>query len=361
MMKKKFSNKVRSMEISGIREMFSLRKEDTINLALGEPYFATPPKIKEAAIKAIQNNKTHYTDSKGILELREKLGEKYGFSAEEIIITCGASEALYLAMATFLDEGDEIIVPDPGFVSYFMLPKLCNAKIVPFKLTDDFRIDIERLQEVVTKRTKLMVINSPSNPTGVVYTKKELKGIAEIAEDNDIIVLSDEVYEQFVYEAKHYSIKEFTDKCIIVNAFSKTFSMTGWRIGFVMSQREIIDQMLKPHQYLNACAPSIAQYAVLASFEVDCKYMVEEFRKNRDLVYTKLRKFVKCVKPEGAFYIFPQINEGYLKKFIEKGVLVVPGSVFGKNGKGHMRISFGIQRDKLEEGINRIIECLERG
>lgn len=357
-----FSERVKGIDISGIRRMFEGAGPNAINLGLGQPDFDTPEHIKKAAIDAIKEGFTSYTPNLGIPELREALSRKFRrenhFVVEpgEVIVTSGASEALHLALQALVENGDEVLIPDPGFVSYSALAKMAGGKVIGVPLGEKLTMTPDAVNERITSRTRALIINSPSNPTGTVQTKKEIKALAEIAEENDITIISDEVYEHFIYEGAHVSPAQFTDKVITINAVSKTYAMTGWRIGYAAARKEYIEQMLKVHQYIQACANSIAQKAALAAIEgpQDCVgEMRESFRARRDILLEGFASMgIRCVKPQGAFYAFPEVaDEDAPQKLLEKGVIVTPGSAFGENGKGHIRISYAVSEGNLRKAL----------
>jgi aspartate aminotransferase len=357
-----FSQRVKSLDISGIRKMFEGAGPNAINLGLGQPDFDTPEHIKRAAIDAINKGFTGYTANLGIPELREALSKKFemdnsfSVSRDEVIVTSGASEALHLALQALVDIGDEVLVPDPGFVSYSPLAKMAGGKVVGVPLGEKLTLTPDAVNERITPKTRAIIINSPSNPTGTVQTREEIKGLAEIAEENDITIISDEVYEHFIYEGEHVSPAQFTDNVITINAVSKTYAMTGWRIGYAAARKEYVEQMLKVHQYIQACACSIAQKAALAAIEgpQDCVIeMRESFRARRDILMEGFRSMgIKCVKPQGAFYAFPEVaDEEAPSKLIKNGVIVTPGSAFGENGKGHLRISYSTSEANLRKAL----------
>jgi aspartate aminotransferase len=357
-----FSERVKSIDISGIRKMFEGAGPNAINLGLGQPDFDTPLHIKKAAIEAINQGFTAYTMNLGIPELRSALCEKFErendfkVAPDEVVVTSGASEALHLALFSLVDKGDDVLIPDPGFVSYAALTKMAGGNVVGVPLGGELTIEPEKVNECITPRTKVLIINSPSNPTGTVQTKQEIKALAEIAEDTGITIISDEVYEHFIYDGEHVSPAQFTDNVITINAVSKTYAMTGWRIGYAAARKDYIEQMLKVHQYIQACACSIAQKAALAAIEgpQDCvREMCASFKVRRDLLLDGLYGMgINCVKPQGAFYAFPEIaDEDAPQKLINKGVIVVPGSAFGENGKGHIRISYATSEGNLRKAL----------
>ncbi len=347
--------------------MFEGAGTNAINLGLGQPDFDTPPHIKEAAVDAINKGFTGYTANLGIPELREAICEKFrrenNFKVEpdEVIVTSGASEALHLALQSLIDSGDEVLIPDPGFVSYIALAKLAGGKPVGAPLDEKLTLKPENVNENITSKTKVLILNSPSNPTGSVMKEEDVKAIVEIARDNNIVIISDEVYEHFIYEGEHVSPAQFSDNVITVNAVSKTYAMPGWRIGYAAAKKEYIEQMLKVHQYIQACACSISQKAALAAIEgpQDCVgEMRESFRARRDFLLEGLHDIgIKCVKPQGAFYAFPEVeDEDAALKLLENGVIVVPGTAFGIHGRGHIRISYATS----VENLGRALGIMER-
>ncbi len=357
-----FSQRVKSIDISGIRKMFEGAGPSAINLGLGQPDFDTPEHIKKAAVDAINKGFTGYTANLGIPELREAICRKFtrdnhfNVKPEEVIVTSGASEALHLALQALIDERDEVLIPDPGFLSYSALTKMAGGKAVGVPLGEELTLKPDAVNECITPKTRVLIINSPSNPTGAVQTGRDIKALAEIAEDNCITIISDEVYEHFIYEGKHVSPAQFSDNVVTINAVSKTYAMTGWRIGYAAAGKEYIEQMLKVHQYIQACACSISQKAALAAIEgpQECvSEMRESFRTRRNVLLDELRKIgIKCVKPHGAFYAFPEVeDEEAPQKLLKSGVIVVPGTAFGVHGKGHIRISYATSEDNLRRAL----------
>ena len=362
----KFASHISEMDISGIRKCFEGAGPNAINLGLGQPDFDTPVHIKEAAIKAIQDGFTGYTPNCGFPDLLHAISQKFlrdnqlRYSPEEIMVTSGASEALFLAIAALIERRDEVLVGDPSFLSYSALTKLVGGKPVGVPLDDKLRLTPDAVNEMITERTKAIIINSPSNPTGAVQTKGELRGIADIADDRDIAVISDEVYEHFIYDGEHISPARFSDNVITINAVSKTYAMTGWRLGYLAAKGEAHEQLLKVHQYIQACACSISQKAALTAIAgpQDCvASMRDEFRFRRDmLVKGFLELGVDLVKPQGAFYLFPKVGNGdaVASRLAKAGVIAVPGSAFGPGGKEHIRLSYASSRKNLEEALRRM-------
>jgi aspartate aminotransferase len=362
----KFASHISEMDISGIRKCFEGAGPNAINLGLGQPDFDTPAHIKEAAIKAIQDGFTGYTPNCGFPDLLQAISQKFlrdnqlRYSPEEIMVTSGASEALFLAIAALVEKGDEVLVGDPSFLSYSALTKLVGGIPVGVPLNDQLRLTPDAVNEMVTERTKAIIINSPGNPTGAVQTEGELRGIAEIADDRDIAVISDEVYEHFIYDGEHISPARFSDNVITINAVSKTYAMTGWRLGYLAAKGEAHEQLLKVHQYVQACACSISQKAALTAIAgpQECVSMMrDEFRLRRDmLVKGFLELGVDLVKPQGAFYLFPKVGDGdaVASSLAKAGVIAVPGSAFGPRGKEHIRLSYASSRKNLEEALKRM-------
>ncbi len=349
--------------------MFEGAGANAINLGLGQPDFDTPEHIKNAAVDAINKGFTGYTANLGIPELREALCRKFWLEnhfkvePDEVIVTSGASEGLHLALSALVDKGDEVLIPDPGFVSYIALAKVSGARAVGVPLDENLTLKPEKVNEYITSRTKVLILNSPSNPTGTVQKKHEVKALAEIADDNRITIISDEVYEHFIYKGEHTSPAQFSDNVITINAVSKTYAMPGWRLGYAAAKKEYIEQMLKVHQYIQACACSISQKAALAAIEgpQDCVgKMRDSFRKRRDLLLLGLGRIgIRCIKPEGAFYAFPEVkDEDAAVKLLKRGVIVVPGGAFGENGKGHIRISYANSEENLRKALDIIKEFL---
>ena len=362
------SKRVSSIDLSGIRKMFELTTEDTINLGLGEPDFDTPPHIIEAAKNAMDDGFTHYTVNKGTMELREAISDKLknenniNSDPESIIVTVGASEALHMCTHVLVERGDEVLIPDPGFVSYGACVKLAEAEPVPVKLEEEneFRMTVNDVNEKISQHTKAIIVNSPANPTGSVMEKSDIRGIAELADDHDFHIISDEIYEKIIYEGKHYSFGEFSDNVITINGFSKTYAMTGFRIAYAAAENEIIEELLKIHQYNTACASSISQVAALEALrgpQNSVQNMVSEFERRRDLILKRLRDMgISCVTPRGAFYVFPHMeNAGkYVENALENGVIVVPGDSFGEYSTDYVRMSYATSYEKIEEAMDRL-------
>jgi aspartate aminotransferase len=362
------SKRVRSINLSEIRKMFEMAGENSINLGLGEPDFKTPDHIIEAASAAMRNGFTHYTSNMGIPELREAISHKLevdneiNVSSESVLVTVGASEAIYMSMQALVDEGDEVLIPDPGFLSYNACVTLAGGipRGVQLKMENDLRMTADEVQKSITPKTKAIILNSPSNPTGSVMNKEDIKAIAEIADDHGIYLISDEVYEKIIFDKKHTSPGKYCENAITINGLSKSYAMTGFRIGYVAANSEIIEELLKIHQYTTACASSMIQKAALAALEGpqdSVLEMVSEFKRRRDLVVSRLNEMgIDCPKPQGAFYVFPQVNnpEEFVKEGLKRGVVMVQGKAFGPNGADHVRLSYATSYNQLEDAMNRL-------
>ena len=359
----KFSERVAGIEISGIRKIFEAAGPDSINLGLGQPDFDTPQHIKDAAIRAINEGKTGYTTNNGIPELRAAISKKFKnengikYHPDQMIVTAGASEALHIVMQALLNPGDRVLCPDPGFVSYASLAILAGGTPVSVPLTKSLHINVEAAKSLMDK-AKIFVINSPGNPTGAVESKESVRAIVEYAHDKGVTVVSDEVYEHFIYGKKHYSAALFGDNVITINATSKTYAMTGWRLGYLAASPEIVGQCLKVHQYCQACATSISQYAAVAAYEGDqsaVKVMRDEYEARRDLIWNGLKEMgFDFPKPEGAFYTFVPMKPALTEKIIASGVIAVPGSAFGVNAPEFTRFSYATSRQNIGTALRRI-------
>jgi len=355
------------------------RGEKIINLTIGRTNFDTPKKIKDAAKKALDEGKVHYTPSKGIPELRKKIAEKLEkenkispLTSEDVIVSSGAKQIIFEAITVLIDKGDKVAIPDPGWVSYEPIVRIANGKVVslPLKFENDFLPGEEFFTSLENEKPKVIILNSPNNPTGMVYPEKVLRKIVEIAEKNDSWIISDEIYEKIIYEGKHFSPGSIYDKCITVNGFSKEFSMTGWRLGYGACKiLEVIEKMNIIQQQTISCATSFAQYGALKAFDNDVKKniekMVNELKIRRNFLIEKMSKFSKLKNANGTFYVFPYFGDKerddvkLFEKFLENGVGVIPGSAFGSQGKGCVRISYGaIRIEKLKKAVERIEEIV---
>lgn len=384
-MREKLSQKVLNLKSSGIRAFFDMANEipDVISLGVGEPDFDTPWHIREASIQALQSGKTFYTSNAGLQELRAAISSytkrKTGLTynpENQIIVTVGGSEAIDLALRALLNAGDEVIYLEPGFVSYYPCIKLADGVPVPIRLTEEnrFRLKPEQLEAAVTPKSKVLILSYPNNPTGAVMEKEDLEALLPVIQKHDLIVISDEIYGELTYGVKHCSIAGLPgmeQRTIIINGFSKSFAMTGWRLGYALGNHEIIEQMVKIHQFAVMCAPTISQYAAIEAMEQgdgDIEAMRESYDQRRKFLYHELQRLgLPCFEPQGAFYMFPNIREFglssgefALKLLKEEKVAVVPGDSFGECGEGFVRISYAASLQNLKEAVNRIFRFLSR-
>lgn len=389
-MKKKQADRMEHIALSGIRRVFDkvgameAKGEDIVHLEIGRPDFDTPAHIKEAAKKALDEGFVHYTPSAGIKQLRQAISKKLcldnGIDADpdEIIVTAGANEAIFMAIMATLNPGDEVIVPEPMFVYYADWGEFAGAKTVslPLRKENGYRIDPQELEEKITPHSKMLIVNSPHNPTGRVFAEETLKEVADVAKKHDLLILTDEIYEKMVYdEARHCSIASFPgmkERTLTVNGFSKAYSMTGWRLGYVAASKDFISSLMKVHQHTANCATSFAQKGALAALTTPSSCvdeMVGEFARRRRLVLDYLDEMerVSYVKPEGAFYVFlsfegTQMDDQQLADYLlkEARIAVVPGSCFGKEGKGHIRIAYSTSYENLKKGLERMGEALQK-
>ena len=362
------AQRARELQISGIRKMFDAARPDAINLGLGVPDFDPPVVVRRALSRAVEHGMNHYGPSAGLAALREKVAERYrdrdpDTGRDNIIITASGSEALVSAALTFYDPGDEVLIPNPGFVLYGPHARLAGATPVPYPLEErrGFQPDFERLEALRTERTKAIVVNSPSNPTGGVFSKATVDRLIAFADAHDLTIVSDEVYEEMVYEGEFSSFWGRSDRVVIANSFSKTFAMTGWRLGFLVAPRPLAIELNKIHYHLVACPSTPAQAAVLAGLELGeaaWAPMVREFAERRKLVVRGLNgiRGLRCVPPAGAFYAFPKFDwpvtaTEVAAALLERGLITTPGEAFGSLGAGHLRLSFAASRENLRRGL----------
>jgi len=381
----RFSKRVRSIESSPTVRLSDLitemkaRGEKVLSLAIGEPDFPTPAHIVDAAKKALDADFTKYTPAPGIRELREAIAEKSQKenripAKPENVLVAPTKHTLFMTCMALLDAGDEAIIPDPGWVSYAPMVTLAGARPVPVRAADEerFILSADTVAEAVTPHTRLLMLNSPSNPAGSVYSRSEMKALADLAMDRDLIVVSDEIYEKILYEGEHVSpasLDGMFDRTVTVNGFSKTYSMTGWRLGWLVAARPLFKEISKVQEHTITCATAFAQKAGVAALRgpgAPLEAMVKEFRARREIVLKALAKVDRAstYRPNGAFYVFPKIDasiesaslcERILK---EASVAVTPGSAFGAAGEGHIRISYAASRETIVEGLRRIAEVL---
>lgn len=371
-----FSKNVSNIEISGIRKFYNkiIEVPDAISLTLGQPDFNVPDKIKSAMISAIEENKTAYTSNAGIYELREQISQflnKYdiSFNAEEICLTIGGSEGLLSVFTAFINQGDKVLIPTPAYPAYESLIKLLGGQVIPYVLNEDFSINFEDLKEKLEQeKPKLIIISYPSNPTGAVLTKEDRDKLYEFLIHSETIIITDEIYSSLCYDEDYYSISQYEalkSRIILVSGFSKMFSMTGLRLGYVCAHKTFMEQIMKVHQYNVSCAPSIVQWGAYEGLKTclnDVEYMKNEFNARKDYVYERLKAMgINSIKPKGAFYIFPSIkkynisSDEFCERLLKEGKLaVVPGSAFGTGGEGYIRISYSYSMKILKEGLDRL-------
>lgn len=380
------SQRVRSLKPSGIRKFFDIaaNMKDVISLGVGEPDFVTPEPILEAGIRSLRAGETHYTSNSGKPELRQAIADHllrlYGVCydpAEEVVVTVGVSEALYLAMTALLDPGDEVIIPTPCFVSYQAEVILAGGVPVelPSRLEDNFQLDPERLRAAVTRRTKAILIGYPNNPTGAVAEREVLLEVARVAEEHDLIIVSDEIYDQLVYGFRHVCVpalgEEVWRRTILLGGFSKDYAMTGWRIGYAAAPAALLNGLKRIHQFTIMSAPTTAQDAAIVALqqgEKEVQRMVAEYDRRRKLIVSGLNRLgLTTFEPRGAFYAFPKItvagmdDETFAQKLLEEErVAVVPGSAFGSGGEGFVRCCYATAYEQIEEALRRLERFMER-
>ena len=361
------SRRAHGVDASGIRKVFDLaaKMKDPINLSIGLPDFDVPEVAKNAAIESIRAGQNRYTQTQGIAPLRERLradlSREIGRDVGEVLITSGVSGGLFLAILATIDPGDEAVFLDPYFVMYKHLLTMAGGKSIPVDSYPDFRFHADRVERAITSRTKLLILNSPSNPTGIVMSPAEVAAAVEVARRHDLLLISDEIYEPFLYGKDADgdmgglpSPMKLYDKTILLRGFSKSHAMTGWRLGYAIGPDAIIAQMTKLQQYTYVCAPSALQYAALKALDVPMADAVNAYRRKRDIVFETLSKKFELVKPDGAFYIFPKAPGGmtasdFVAKAIERNVLIIPGNVFSDRDT-HFRISYATTDERLKQG-----------
>lgn len=382
-MKEYLSPLVRAIPPSGIRRFFDMANssKDVISLGVGEPDFVTPWHVREACVYSLEKGKTQYTSNAGLPELREAICQYLADSfnvhydpAREIIVTIGGSEAIDLALRALIVPGDEVLIPEPSYISYSPITSIGGGVPVGIETTaeNQFKLTAEQLEAKITPRSKVLIVCYPSNPTGGIMTYEDWLPIARVVEKHDLIVLADEIYAELSYGVKHTSFASLPgmkDRTLLVSGFSKAFAMTGWRLGYVCGHPELIEAMLKIHQYTVMCAPIMSQYAALEALKNGMEEkdrMVESYNQRRRLIVKGFRDIgLDCHEPQGAFYAFPSIkktgltSEEFATKLLqEAGVAAVPGSVFGLGGEGHLRCSYATSITLINEALERIDKLL---
>ncbi|MFN4242288.1 MAG: pyridoxal phosphate-dependent aminotransferase [Tepidisphaerales bacterium] len=361
------ASRVRRIDASGIRKVFDLaaKLKDPINLSIGLPDFDVPEPAKQAAIDAIRRGFNRYTPTQGIPELREKLFHQLtaelGRRPGELLVTSGVSGGLLLAIMACIDPGDECVFLDPAFVAYRHMVTMAGGVPVAVPSYPDFRFDPERVAAAITPRTRLLILNTPANPTGVVMTEQDVHAAAELARRHDLTVVADEIYDPFYYGPRPTSLAKLWEKTVLLRGFSKSHAMTGWRLGYAAGPEPVISAMAKLQQYTFVCAPSPLQVAATVAADLDMTAYVQQYRAKRDLVYGLLSRKFEVVRPEGAFYIFPKVTPRWktatelATAAIERQVLVIPGGVFSSQDT-HFRISYAAPDDKLKAGCEVLCE-----
>ena len=376
---------VRYLKPSGIRKFFDIAnsRQGVVSLGVGEPDFITPWHIREAAIYAIEKGRTFYTANRGLLALREGICRYYKrrFSveydpAENVIVTVGGSEGIDIVLRTILQPGDEVILPTPAYVAYAAIIEMAGGKVVELPLTEEnqFKLKKDELANCLSEKTKAVILNFPGNPTGGVMTREDYAQIVPLLKESGIYAVTDEIYAELTYEGKHCTIAEFDeikDRVIVINGFSKAYSMTGYRIGYILAHKDLIEMMNKIHQYTIMCASTISQFAAIEAInngDDDVREMFISFRQRRNYIVKELNRIgLKTHMPEGAFYVFPSIkitglsSEEFCEKLLdEQNLALVPGNAFGQSGEGYVRISYAYSLEEIKEAIRRLERFLDK-
>ena len=384
-MKNLLSEKTVALKPSGIRKFFDIVSEmkDAISLGVGEPDFDTPWHIRDEGIYSLEKGRTFYTSNAGLKELKEEIcyytKRKQGVTynpANEVLVTVGGSEAIDIGLRAVVNPGDEVLIPQPSFVSYEPCAIMAGGVpvIIELKAENEFRLTAQELEEAITDKTKILVLPFPNNPTGAIMERSDLEAIAEVIRKHDILVMSDEIYAELTYKEKHVSIIEIEgmrERTILINGFSKAFAMTGWRLGYACGPKEIIEQMLKLHQFAIMCAPTTSQYAAVEALrngDEDVTQMRMAYnQRRRYLMHAFQEMGLECFEPFGAFYVFPCIkefgmtSEEFASRFLaEEKVAVVPGTAFGDCGEGYLRISYAYSLDNLKLAIGKLASFVEK-
>lgn len=378
-MRNPLSDKVVEIQPSGIRKFFDIVSEmtDAISLGVGEPDFATPWHIREEGIYSLEKGRTFYTSNAGLKDLKIEISHylkrrvnlSYDYNTE-VMVTVGGSEAIDIGLRAMINPGDEVLIPQPSYVSYLPCAVLADAVpvIIELKSENQFKLTKEELLASITPKTKVLILPFPNNPTGAIMTKEELEEIAEVIIEKDIFVMSDEIYSELTYDRQHVSIASLPgmkERTIVINGFSKSYAMTGWRLGYACGPKEIIEQMIKIHQFAIMCAPTNSQYAAIEALrngDVDVEEMRETYNQRRRYLVHRFKEMkLECFEPYGAFYVFPSIKEfgitsdEFATKFLEEEkVAVVPGTAFGDCGEGFLRISYAYSLDDLKLALERL-------
>ena len=372
----KVSDRLAAIPMSGIRKMFDLAKPDSINLGLGEPDLEPPKEAIEGMNAAAVDGKNKYSPTAGIPELRDAIAERFsrynpGLSGRNVIVTPSGSTALLEMTQAFVDPGDEVLVPSPGFVIYAPHASLAGGKPVEYRLTEGaFQPDIDYIQDRITEKTKMIVVNNPSNPTGGVLSEESRKALADIAHDKDVMIMSDVVYESFVYEGKHQSFLPYLDRAVVVGGFSKMMAVTGWRLGFAIANEECMDALVKMQYHVCASPGMPAMYGVLNAMPSIDPYLENAratFKKRRDLISKRINEIdgMSIIPPKGAFYAFPSFDldmtsQELANELVKAGLICTPGSAFGTFGEGHLRFSYAASEEKIDKGMDILADTVRK-
>lgn len=384
-MRNPLSKKIVDIEPSGIRKFFDVVNDmpGAISLGVGEPDFDTPWRVREEGIYSLEKGRTFYTSNAGLMELRNEISlyvsRKYGLSydaAKEIMVTVGGSEAIDVALRCMTDPGDEVLIPQPCYVSYVPCAVMADAVpvVIELKEENNFKLTRKQLEESITDKTKILILAFPNNPTGAVMTKEELAELVPVIIENDLFVISDEIYAELTYDNRHCSIASFPgmkERTVVINGFSKAFAMTGWRLGYACAPHNIMEQMIKLHQFAIMCAPTNSQFAAVEAMrncDEEVSKMVEAYNQRRRYLLNAFEQMgIECFEPFGAFYVFPSIkkfgmtSEEFCTKLLqEEKLAVVPGTAFGACGEGYVRISYAYSIENLKVGLERIKNFINR-
>lgn len=364
------ADRTKLIDASGIRKVFALAADlaDPVNFSIGQPDFDVPEPIKEAAIQAIRQGNNRYTQTAGDKHtldlLKEHIQKQYGWQGSSAMLTNGVSGGLLLTFMALINPGDEVIIPDPYFVIYKHLINMLGGKCVYIDTYPDFQLSSDKLERAVSDKTKLIILNSPANPTGMVYSEQDIQKACDVARKHDIIVMSDEIYDEFCYDGQCSSPAEFYEKTLVLKGFGKTYGMTGWRMGYAICHpilKTLMEKMLMIQQYTFVCAPAPFQTAIQTAVEFDMSDYVARYKSKRDMIYDGLKGIYQINKPGGAFYMFAKVPDKYpnatefVKEAIRNNVLVIPGNVFSERDT-HFRISYATSEEKLKEGIEILLK-----
>jgi aspartate aminotransferase/aminotransferase len=357
------AERTKAFDSSGIRKVFDLaaKLKDPINLSIGQPDFEVPADVKQACSDAINDNRNGYSLTQGIPALQDKLqakiAQQYGHSDRKLFVSSGTSGGLVLTMMCFVNPGDEVIIFDPYFVMYQPLVQLVGGKPVLLDTYPDFKVDVQKVESAITSKTKMILLNTPGNPTGATANAEEVKQLAQLAADKDILLVSDEIYSQFCYDEPLASPAKHNERTLVIDGFSKSHAMTGWRVGYVHGPSDLIDAMTKLQQYTFVCAPQPAQWASLVAMDVDVSNFMESYRGKRDRLIDGIKDLYDVQVPGGAFYVFPKAPYGtgteFVSKAIENNLLIIPGNIFSQHDT-HFRISYAASDEMIDRGIEAL-------